>query len=151
MLKEGFCFRFGESSQSFVVRGLAPATQVKDKNPNFCKPTDKDVGRDNALGRDLGLETNVKKRGHGALITSNPFRGGPEISSATQYLASVNDSKSELSQKILSGGTTFSFHKRQKTEIESIKFEHEKKMRKRVLELKKSEADAREALDMCDK
>jgi hypothetical protein len=34
-LKEGYCFRFGESSQSYVVRGLAPATAAHGTNPNF--------------------------------------------------------------------------------------------------------------------
>jgi pSer/pThr/pTyr-binding forkhead associated (FHA) protein len=152
VLKEGYCFRFGESSRSFVVRGLSTASRKnKDKNPNFAKPGGEDINRDKALGKELGIEQVSKKRSYGALIGANPFKEQKEIKN-TAFLPSLAQSKSQtdLSEKLLSGGTTFSFHQRKKSEIDSIRFEHEHKMKKRVLEMKKAEADRQTALDMTD-
>lgn len=150
-LKDGFCFRCGESSQCYVVKGL---DGIKHQNPNFTKVLDsEEVGRNNALSKDFGLSGPAKKRGHGAMISSNPFKESYRDSDISQQIPSVLPALVVGSFKKAeeSGGTTFSFHNRLKSEMSTIRYEHEHKMRKRVLEMKREEADCQSQLDMTTK
>jgi len=134
LLKENMCFRFGESSRSYVLRGTL--SMVDGKNPNFVK---KESVLSKQLDRDfcnLGSVSSKprKKRVTKRRIISNPFREKPKYSNP--LLPELNP---EVHKKILSGETTFSFHKRRKTELDHLKDDHEKKYRKRVALLKEKE------------
>lgn len=144
-LKDGFCFRCGESSQSYVVRGLDGS---KHNNPNFAKEIDYgDKGLDNSLSKDFGLGTSVKKAGYGAMISKNPFKeGDAEAPAVAVMLPSVRDDS--LKKKLLEGGTTFSFHNKRKAEEDNIRYEHEHLRRRDVQELKKKMANPQDALDI---
>jgi hypothetical protein len=150
-LKNGYCFRCGESSQSYVVRGL---DGNKHQNPNFMKVIDsEEVGRNNALSKDFGLAGPAKKRGHGAMVSSNPFKESYRDSDISQQIPTVLPTlvDDSFKRKLSSGGTTFSFHNKLKSEMDTIRYEHEHKMRKRVLEMMREEADCQTQLDMTTK
>jgi len=137
VLKEGTCFRFGESSRSFVVRGLAGATATTVNNPNFKKKAD---AREIALSHELGLENAMKKKARKVGPTfKNPFKQASYSSNQTNLMLPT---LTEAAPKLKPGETTFSFHKRGKSELDNIKFQHEHLNRKRVLELKAKQAKA---------
>lgn len=134
VLKEGMCFRFGESSRSFVVRGMAGATATKNNNPNFRKERD---ARDIALSRDLALDDDMRKKARKVGPTyKNPFKTEAHRENKTNLMLPT---LSVSAPKLGVGGTTFSFHNRKKDELDKIKYEHEHLHRKRVLELKAKE------------
>lgn len=151
LLKNGYCFRCGESSQCYVVKGL---DGNKHLNPNFMKVVDsEEVGRNLSLSKDFGLSGPAQKRGHGAMISSNPFKEGFRESDISQQIPTALPALADESfkKKLASGETTFSFHNKLKTEMNNIRYEHEHKMRKRVLEMKREEADCQSQLDMTTK
>jgi len=130
VLKEGMCFRFGESSRSFIVRGMAGRTATTMGNPNFRKKAD---ARDIALSNDLGLENDMKKKARKVGPTfKNPFKQASYESNNTNLMLPTLTAGAPK----ITGETTFSYHKRAKSELENIKYQHEHLNRKRVLELK---------------
>lgn len=135
VLKESMCFRFGESSRSFIVRGMAGATATKANNPNFMKRTDV---RDVQMSRDLGIEddsTKKKSRKTGGPMYKNPFKQSSYSANSTNLMLPTLQPGAPK----LTGETTFSFHNKKKTDLDNIKYQHETLNRKRVLELKKKQ------------
>lgn len=129
-LKEGVCFRFGESSRSYVVHGIAGATATKQNNPNFYKKKD---AADIHLSRDLGLESDRKKAKSLGPTFRNPFKQSSHTSNSVNVMLPT---LAASAPKLDPNGTTFSFHNRKKNELDKLKYEHEHLKRKRVLELK---------------
>lgn len=140
VLKEGMCFRFGESSRSFVVRGMSAATAKRQGNPNFSKGVD---ARDIAISRDLGLSDGSEKKKHktGSVIHRNPFREDTSsVNTTNLMLPTLN---AAVAPKIVEGATTFSFHNRKQLEKDQIRFEREHLNRKRIQEeLRKAQGTA---------
>lgn len=130
VLKEKMCFKLGESSRSYVVRGIASNTAKKFGNPNFEK---KPEIRDVQMSRDLGLEEGTKKRKLGiGVARSNPFREtNHSVNQTNTMLPTLNVA---VAPKLVAGETTFSFHDRAKTERDQIRYNNEFLKRKRVQE-----------------
>lgn len=130
VLKEGMCFRFGESSRSFIVRGMAGRTATTANNPNFKKEVN---ARDIALSNDLGLENDMKKKARKVGPTyKNPFKQASYSSNNTNLMLPTLTAAAPKP----AGETTFSSHNRKKSEMANIKYQHEHLCRKRVMELK---------------
>ena len=132
VLEEANCFRFGESSRSYIVRDLYG--KKSPYNPNFQKDSN-----DNRLSKDFGIVSKVERDESGGSIggprdLANPFQETATYSAP--FLATVNK---DLKGKRPIGEPTFSFHKRRKTEMASIRNEHEKKYRNEILALKLKE------------
>lgn len=130
VLYEGMCFRLGDSMQSFVVRGLQGKRDPK--NPNFgSDPLSSKLDKDFGLSYGETSKATVPRQ-----VSSNPFKERP-MASNKPVLPSVN---LDVAPKLV-GETTFSFHKRRKTEMESIRKEHEAKYRNQILQIKLAEKD----------